>query len=75
MKGKAKILDIQLSMKNDKLIQEAAMKSRLKPEEVLSCILNCEVKIAFYAMSERLKLFRKLKIEPTIERLLGIKVK
>lgn len=74
MKKKNRLTEIKLTQKSDKLLRKAAKKSGLKPEKVLNLMLKCEVDIAYYAMSKRLKLFKRLKIEPTVEQLLGFKV-
>ena len=73
-KMKKKSLEVKLTKRNDKLLHEVAKKCGLKPETVLGSILKNEVNIAWYAMSKRLKLFRRLKIVPTVEQLLGFRI-
>ena len=67
-------LAVELGKSEAKLVRAVSKRTGLKPEKVLGLILRCEVDIAWYAMSKRLKVFKRLKIEPTVEQLLGIKI-
>ena len=73
MKKKNKAVTVKLSKNNFKLVQKTAKKCGLRPNQVISLILECEVNIAYYAANKRLKLFKKLRIKPTAEKLFGIK--
>lgn len=67
VKNRSRLLEARMTKRNDELLRKAAKKCGLKLEEVLSLILQGEIDIAWYAMSKRLKVFEKLKINPTIE--------
>lgn len=70
-----KSIEIELTRRNDKLLKRTSKKCGLKPDEILTLLLECEINVACYAMSKRLKVFRRLKIEPTAEQLLGFKLR
>ena len=74
MKKKNRLVEVRLTKKHAGLLREAAKKCGLKPGKVLNLILECEVDISYYAMNKRLKLFKRLKIEPTLEKLLGFRL-
>ncbi|OGM97422.1 MAG: hypothetical protein A2817_00715 [Candidatus Yanofskybacteria bacterium RIFCSPHIGHO2_01_FULL_39_8b] len=74
MEKKNRLTEIRLTKKSDRLLRKTAKRSGLKSEKVLNLILKCEVDIAYYSMSKRLKLFKRLKIKPTLEKLLGFRI-
>ena len=67
--GKRKEAEIRLTKENYNGLKVIAKKSGLKLEQVVDIILACELDIMEYVAWKRLKLLKRLKIEPTTKRL------
>lgn len=66
---KRKDAEIELSRENYEWLKTTAKKNGLKLEQVVNTILLCELDIIEYVAWKRLKLLKRLKIEPTTKRL------
>ena len=66
---KCKEVEVEFSRENYEFLKKIAMKNHLKLEQVVNTILLCELDIIKYVAWKRLKLLKRLKIEPTAKRL------
>jgi len=67
-----KLVEVRISGESNRLLKMASKRSGLTPKKVLNLILECEINIAWHVMARRRKLYKRLKIKPTVEQLFGI---